>query len=71
MIDFPYVAQAVINNDWRIVANEQSFEAAKREAIRNTRLPMRVVHKDETVWEKWQGGEHYAPGFLKFKDVAA
>ena len=71
MIDFPFIAQAVINNDWRIIANEKTFEAAKREAIRNTRLPMRVVHKGETVWEKWQGGEHYAPDFLKFKDVAA
>ena len=71
MIDFPFVAQAVINNDWRIVANEKTFEAAKREAIRNTRLPMRVVHTDETVWEKWQGGEYYAADFLKFKDVAA
>ena len=71
MIDFPFVAQAVINNDWRIVANEKTFEAAKREAIRNTRLPMRVVHKGETVWEKWQGGEYYVPEIVNPKDGAA
>jgi hypothetical protein len=72
VIDFPFVAQAVINNDWRVVASEQSFEAAKREAIRNSRLPARVVHKDETVWEKWAPRcEMYAAGYEKFKDVAA
>ena len=70
--DHPFTAQAMINRDWRIVANEASFEAAKREAIRAARLPARIVHRDATIWERWaQSGEWYAPGFEKFKDAAA
>jgi hypothetical protein len=70
--DYPFTAQAMMNRDWRVVANETSFEAAKREAIRSARLPARVVHHGETIWERWaQSGEWYAPEFAKFKDVAA
>jgi hypothetical protein len=70
--DHPFIAQAVMNGDWRVVVAENKFEDAHRAALRSARLPVRIVHRGETVWEKWaSNGEMYAPGFVKFKDVAA